>query len=195
MLRTGWSWRWRRNALRRRWDVIEAWLGLVVALGLLLAVPVVAVAVTLTVHSGLSATMREQHQQRHPVQAILLQDAPKPPPAADSMPDQLRYDVKVGWTAADGSRHTGLTGVSAGQKKGSSTTAWLDGAGRLADPPISNTKVLGESLAAGFSAGSGTVLVLLGSGWAVRRGLDRRRLDAWDRDWAEVEPRWRHRQI
>jgi hypothetical protein len=195
MYRTSWSWRWRRNPLRRRWDLIDAWLGLVVALGLLLAVPAVAVSVSLTAHSGLSRAIHEQNRQRHPVQAVLLQDAPKPPPAVDSTPDRLRYDVKVRWTAADGSTHTGRTGVPAGQKKGSGTTAWLDATGRLTDPPVSGSQILSESLASGFAAGSGAVLVLLGTRWAVRYSLDRRRLDAWDRDWAEVEPRWRHHQI
>ncbi|MCW2875294.1 hypothetical protein [Actinacidiphila oryziradicis] len=174
---------------------MDAWLGLIVTLGLLLAVPAVAVSVALAVHSGLSGTVREQNLQRHPVQAVLLQDAPAAPPAADSTPGQVRYDVKVRWTAPDGSQHTGVAGATAGQKKGSRTTAWLDSAGRPTGPPVSGARVLSDSLALGFIAGSGAALALLGTRWAVRHTLDRRRLDAWDRDWAEVEPRWRHHHI
>lgn len=69
-------WRWRRNPLRRRSDVIEAW---VVLCGWLLAL-VGAVFGGLVAADAVVRSAEHQRAQSHKVTAVLVKDAEDPGP-------------------------------------------------------------------------------------------------------------------
>jgi hypothetical protein len=192
MVATGGRWRWRRSPLRRRWDVLDAWLGLLVAVGLLLAVPVTGALTGLATQDTLTGKAQRENRDRHEVPAVLLENAPRHPLSVDATPEQVGYEVKVRWTAPDGTVRTGYANVQPGQRKGTATTVWTDDRGLRARPPMAAPEIVGDALAAGVSAAIGVTALLLGAGWTVRARLDRKRLEDWDRDWAEVGPRWGH---
>lgn len=187
-----WLWRWRRGPLRRRWDVLDAWLGLLTAVALVLAVPAAGTITAFAAHGSLAAKAEEQNRHRHQVRAVLLESAPHTPPAVDFGSAQAGYEAKVRWTGPDGTVHTEQAAVSAGQRKGSWTTVWTDDRGERTRPPITGPEILSDSVAAGLTAAVMFALSLVGVRWALRRRLDRRRMADWDRAWAEVGPRWGH---
>ncbi|KEF06625.1 MULTISPECIES: Rv1733c family protein [Streptomyces] len=185
-------WRWRRNPLRRRVDVLEAWLGLLTALLLAVGAPAAGFGAASWAYETQSRTVREQQRTRHPVPAVLMQDVTarrsQQAGAADG-----GYPTKVRWKAPDGSFHTGDTKVSAGQRKGTRITVWVLHNGRLTEKPLDHNDALSTATATGIWAATGTGTAVFSVAWWIRRILERRRLDAWEREWGEVGPMWRRR--
>ncbi|WSW72057.1 hypothetical protein OG390_02400 [Streptomyces sp. NBC_00996] len=187
-MRTGrrtkrWLWRWRANPLRRRDDVLEAWL--VLAVWALIAVGGTLAGV-LTARAA-DDVFAQQRAELTPVQAVLLADAPRAPVKG------YRALVKVRWTLADGSTHTDKTLVDGGRKAGSTIVLWTNTQGNLTAPPPSGTDA---SVEAGFLGVASTLAVtglVFGAGGATRWCLDRRRIDQWGREWDLVGPRWGHK--
>lgn len=180
-------WRWRSNPLRRREDVVEAWL--VLAVWLLAVVGGTAAGVV----AGRAAdeSFVRQRGERQSVAAVLTENVPGPSRSGGIAVDQRLADVR--WTASDGSAHTGLTLVTAGLKAGTQVVVWHDARDRLVPRPPSATGGVAESVALGvFAAGALTGLVCA-AGAAARCGLDRRRFESWDREWSLVGPKWGHR--
>ncbi|MBW8820836.1 MAG: hypothetical protein JF598_22125, partial [Streptomyces sp.] len=66
------GWRWRRNPLRRRSDVIEAWTVLAVAALMLLGAPLVGAVVGWWAHGDARAVAAAQHSERHRVRAQVV---------------------------------------------------------------------------------------------------------------------------
>ncbi|MBE8471895.1 Rv1733c family protein [Streptomyces justiciae] len=183
-----WWWRWRSNPLRRRDDVLEAWLVLIVW-------ALVAVGGTLAGVGAAHAadeTFARQRAERTPVRAVLLADVPRTTGAKGSMYSD-RAAAKVRWTAADGSLRTGSTLVDAGSKAGSSVTVWTNRQDDLTTRPPGPSDAAVE---AGF-LGAGAALALsglvIGAGATVRWRLDRRRVAGWGTEWDMVGPEWGHR--
>ncbi|MCH0562272.1 hypothetical protein [Streptomyces sp. MUM 2J] len=180
-------WRWRSNPLRRHDDVVEAWVVLVVWL-------VIAVGGTLVGLLAAHATdeaLARQRTERYPVQAVLVTDSQRAAIGDSSSGD--RVTAKVRWTAPDGITHTGYALVDSGQKAGAHVVVWLDARGALAHEPPSPAEAALESALFGGAAALALAGVALGCGAMVRWRLDRRRIDAWGREWDVVEPRWGHR--
>ncbi|MFD7406817.1 hypothetical protein ACFV7R_29990 [Streptomyces sp. NPDC059866] len=113
-------WRWRRNPLRRRSDVAEAWIAVAAAAMLLLMAPAVGVV---TAALGERSALH-QAQGLHRTAARLVEDAPATPLRFSGIADD-RVRATVRWTTPDGSPKTGTAPVAAGSKAGSSTTVWL----------------------------------------------------------------------
>jgi len=179
-----------RNPLRRGSDRIEAllfWSALLLAL---LVVPVAA-AVGTSVSAASERSAAQQRAVLRQVEAHTLEDGG---PLYPSTPGQAGVRVRVGWQDELGVPHEGRTIVANGTKIGSVVTIWLERTGEIAKPPRQST----DSSAIGGLVGITTVmtgwLLLAALFWLVRVPLDRRRAAAWEREWAEVSPRWRSNQ-
>ncbi|MFB7242012.1 hypothetical protein CW362_06950 [Streptomyces populi] len=180
-------WRWYDNPLRRRDDVIEAWIVLaawtVFTLG--------GTAAGLVTARAADDAFARQRAERQSVRAVVLHDVPLVAAGPGSGSGRLMTAVR--WTAADGSPRTGRALVSTGSRAGSKVTVWQDGHGRLTFAPPSPTRAAVESGVAGTAAATAVAGLVFGSGTVARRRLDRRRVEAWAREWVLVEPRWGHR--
>lgn len=176
-------WRWRRNPLRRRIDVVEAWLVLVMWL----------CAVTCGVLAGLAAGIASaeyldrQRTQRQEVPAVLVEDAN---PRANARVGSAPVWVTVRWTGSDGSHHTGQARVKPGTPADTRITVWVNPDGRITPRPLSPSAGLLQAAATGALAATCAVSVVLGSGLVVRSSLDRRRLRQWDKEWEQADSRW-----
>ncbi|GGV09164.1 hypothetical protein GCM10010260_54260 [Streptomyces filipinensis] len=72
MRSTRWLWRWRSSPLRRREDVAEAWIILVVRVVVVIGGTVAGLVTARSVERESAA----QRVHRHPVRAVLVSDAP-----------------------------------------------------------------------------------------------------------------------
>ncbi|MCX4767958.1 hypothetical protein OG562_44935 [Streptomyces sp. NBC_01275] len=181
-------WRWRSNPLRRRDDIVEAWI--VLAVWMVFAVGG-SVAGLVTAHAA-DAVFARQRTERQSVRAVLLNDVPSPRAATVGGTSDRRMTT-VRWTTADGSTRTGKTLVDTGRKAGSRVTVWQDGQGRLTAAPPSSTEATIESGLLGAAAAAGLAGLVFGAGAVARWRLDRRRVDEWGREWDQVGPRWGHK--
>ncbi|MDH6553645.1 hypothetical protein M2164_008056 [Streptomyces sp. SAI-208] len=182
-----WFWRWRSNPLRRRDDVVEAWIVLVVWAVVVLG----GTAVGLVTAHAADDVFARQRVDRHPVHAVLLTDESKHTSAVRTSSDKSLGTVR--WTAPDGSVRTDRTPVDTGLRAGSRLVLWQDGHGRLATAPPSPREAAVEAGVLGAVAGLGLTGAVHATGALVRRRLDRRRVEAWGREWDLVGPRWGHR--
>ncbi|MET7682336.1 hypothetical protein [Streptomyces sp. NPDC005423] len=177
-------WRLRSNPLRRRDDIVEAWIVLVmwtvIAVG-------GALAGLVTFHAA-DEVFAGQRADRHSVRAVLLTDVA--PSTTTAGGERDRIEARIGWTAGDGTRRTGSTLVETGQKAGGGVVVWLDGAGRLTTEPPSPTAARLESLVLGLTAALAFAGTGLGTGAALRYRLDQRRVDSWGKEWNSVGPSW-----
>ncbi|CAL9357160.1 hypothetical protein SUDANB176_00598 [Streptomyces sp. enrichment culture] len=182
-------WRWRRNPLRRRSDLVEAWV--------LLAVLVLALSAA--VFAGLAAagavddSIAERRDRARTVPAVLTEDAAHAPPASVSENGDGGVWAPVRWTAPDGTDRTGRAEVEPGNKAGTAVVVWTDPEGRLVSPPPGGAEARFQIVMAGVTIGVATAgLGLLGER-LVRSRLQRRRLGEWEAEWRLVEPSWRKR--
>ncbi|MFF7678936.1 hypothetical protein [Actinacidiphila glaucinigra] len=182
-------WRWRRNPLRRGTDVAEAWTG--VAAAVLIAVGGPAAGATTAVaveHDAL-----HESQGLHQVTAVVTENA------ADAVENDYtgstgKVHAPVRWTAPDGSEHTGSARVDPNTRAGSTTGVWVDSDDELREPPLTPVQAQIQGQVFGVFAAIGASGLVLAGRWAVRVRIDRHRAQAWDREWAEVEPSWGHRR-
>jgi len=88
----------------------------------------------------------------------------------------------------------GFVAAPRGAAKGSTVLVWVDRTGQLTNPPLRASQVtalvdLAEMLTMAVLA------TMLTAAWRLaRRGLDRRRMAAWDADWLATGPRWTPRR-
>ena len=181
-------WRVRRNPLKRRSDVAEAWIAMAAAAVLLLMVPAVGVV---TAGVGERSAL-DQAEGLHRTAARLVENAPATPSRFSGMADD-RVRATVRWTMPDGSFRTGEVSVAAGSKAGSSSTVWLDDAGRLRPAPPTSAQAKSQGAALGAATGAGVCVLVAGIWWVVRERLEVRRRTQWDRAWAEFNSRRGHR--
>ncbi|MYR87185.1 hypothetical protein GTY41_20115 [Streptomyces sp. SID685] len=155
-------WRWRSNPLRRREDVLEAWIVLAVWAVVVLVGAVVAPSAFRTAEHRFA----EQHAERPPVRAVLTADAP------------------------DGTPRTGHTLVDPSLPRGTTVHLWQDDRGQLVTTAPTD-RAEGRIEAGLLAAGAALVAAapVLGAGAFARARLDRRRLALWDREWDLVGPR------
>ncbi|KUO06252.1 Rv1733c family protein [Streptomyces caeruleatus] len=178
-------WRWRGNPLRRREDIMEAWIVLAVWAVVLAGGTLVGL---LTAHAA-DEVFARQRAERHSVRAVVLADVP----VSATKGGGTHALAGISWTASDGTTQTDKTLVDTGQKAGAEVVAWLDGRGDLATEPPSPTEAAIESGVLGTAAALGLAGTAFGAGALVRWRLDRRRIDQWGREWDLVGPRWGHK--
>ncbi|MEV8596028.1 hypothetical protein [Streptomyces sp. NPDC052012] len=182
-------WRWRRNPLRRRSDVIEAWLLLATFVLALLA----AVFAGLLGARAVDASLDERRAQTRAVPAVLTKDAADALPAPVSEEGAGHVWAPVRWTAPDGTSRTGRAKTEPGEKAGSPVTVWTDRTGRLVTKPPEGAEARFQIVMAGVTVAVASGGLLLCGGGVVRVRMRRRRLDRWEAEWRQVEPMWRKR--
>ncbi|MGW7577073.1 Rv1733c family protein [Streptomyces sp. NPDC054765] len=189
MTRSKILWPWRRNPLRRRSDVVQAWLVLVTGVLLVLGAPAAGLAAARAVDAGGG----QQQHGSHTVSAVLTENPPARIGVDISGGAGPRVHATVRWTAADGAVRTGETAVAPGLRAGDRTSARLDAHGALIRDPVTPAQARGESIAVGIVAASTSGLLLLGAERTGRALLNRRRYAQWEREWAAEDPRWGQR--
>ncbi|WP_416984862.1 hypothetical protein [Streptomyces sp. T028] len=187
------GWRWRKNPLRRRSDVVEAWTALIVAVLLLVAVPLAGTVAGRWAHDDAQTVAVQQRAERHRVQAEVVGRVPEGLPSADGVRERT-YRVTVRWTPPGEKARTAEARVPEGTHKGDLVDVWFDARGRTVPPPPGGSAVWQHALTVGVCGAGGTAaLVLLGHA-VIRRVAMRHRLDEWDREWARTEPEWTRRR-
>jgi hypothetical protein len=190
------GWRWRRNPLRRRSDVVEAWLGLVTVL-LLCAVPLVGWWAGQSVDRALTRVARIQRAERSLVPATAVpasaapgaSTAPGARRAVGRDPDPAREEV-LRWTAPDGTARSGKVPQGLEVWRGKRLLLWTDRGGELVAPPLDRATATAHAALAGVSAAvvaAGTVLM---ARQLLLWRLMQRRMDSWDRAWARFGQDW-----
>ncbi|MEW2120777.1 hypothetical protein AB0945_37650 [Streptomyces sp. NPDC005474] len=180
-------WRWRNNPLRRRDDIVEAWI--VLAVWAVVAVGG-TVAGLMTAHAARDV-FAHQRADRQTVRAVLLNDVPRSALATAGGTD--RRMTSVSWTTPEGATRTGRTLVNTGLDAGAHVTVWQDGQGRLTAAPPTTKEATMESGFLGTAAAASFAGLAFGTGAVVRWRLERRRIDQWGREWELVGPRWGHK--
>ncbi|MBB5939679.1 type IV pilus modification PilV family protein [Streptomyces zagrosensis] len=180
-----WLWRWRRNPLRRRTDVIEAWTVLLTAVIMVVGGAALGATTAVTVQEPLM----EQHEHRHQTQAELVKDVPARPTELGD-PGVNRVHATVRWTTPDGATHTGKARVEEGRKAGARVTVWTDARGELTSTPLSPEQATTRAAVLGAMAATGFGCVTLIARHLVQRRLERDRNEQWECAWAEIGPKW-----
>lgn len=155
----------------------------------LLLAAVLAPLAGLTAASAAAAMLAHQQQGWHRTSAVLTADASFV--ATGAMAETGQTEAPVRWSAPDRSVHTAVTQVQPGTRAGTATTAWIDANGRLRHPPMSPGDMTVLADLGGACAATGVCLLAAGTRRViVRVELERHRARVWEREWAEVEPRW-----
>ena len=136
-----------------------------------------------------AASTREAQAQQaslHQVPASLLQAA---------LPLSLSGSgsgANARWKAPDGHVCTGQVFVPADAPARSTVTVWVNQARQLTDPPLQHSQITGRMYLSEALAVAALAVALITAGAVARWALDRRRLAAWDAEWAigrtSVEP-------
>lgn len=184
---------WDRNPLRRGTDRIEAISRLVTLILLVVAVPIVAVAVGQQAdHLALRHAQAERAAD-HLVNAVLLENA-SPTGIPDPYTSVQTTWVLARWQPPGQPPRTGQVLAVAGARKGGTVPIWIGPSGAVAPPPPDHRDVVGDVWVAVMVTCLVSLAVLLGSAWLVRRVLDRRRLRAWEAEWRALGPLWSGRR-
>ena len=178
-----------RNPLRRGTDRVEAALRLVMIILVVAAVPAAAVAVGRWADHYALHRAQAQMAVDHQVTAVLLRDAP-----AIGTPDPYT-SVQTAWVPARWQPpgqppRTGEVLALVGARTGSTVRTWIDPSGAITDPPLDHRVIVGNVWLAVTATCLVSWLLLLVAGVLVRRGLDRRRLRAWEAEWRASGPLW-----
>lgn len=176
-------WRWRRSPLRRRCDLVEAW---VVLGGWVLAL-VGGVLAGFVAVGAVERAAEEQRGQSRQVSAVLVEDADDKVPAR--VPADYRVWAKVSWTGPDGATHTDDARVSPKTKAGAKVQVWTDGHDRITAEPLSSGEIRLHAISGGTLAALCTAGVVLGTAWVVRQLMERRRLEQWALEWERIDNR------
>lgn len=172
-----------RSPLRRRLDILERRLLAVLAAAFLVGGPLLGITVGQLAHQ---ASLQEVQAQRgwREVPATLLQPAPRQATALVSSLAQAR------WQVPGGTERTGKIPVPAKAQRGSTVPIWISRQGTLASQPLSPWQATSFAWTAGVLAGLGLALALTLLAILTHLMVNRRRLAAWEADWAATGPRW-----
>jgi hypothetical protein len=175
-----------RNPLRRGMDRLETCL----LVGLFAAMAVLTpFAARLAGHASYAAALQARQEQladRHQVQAVLTQDAN--PVSGWSLSAYVLTPAT--WTSVTGVRRSGEVPAGPQSHKGTSISVWTDRNGYLDSPPLPASEAASQADAATVGViVAGGVVYLVGA-VAIRQLLNRRRMAAWDTDWAATAPTW-----
>lgn len=134
-------------------------------------------------------TEQAQLATRHEVRAVLTQAA-----GGTVSPYTLTNDVpaRASWTSATGVRRTGEILAPTGSAKGSTVPIWTDAGGNQTSPPLQPSQVAGQGEVAALGAIVGIAALYLSETALVRYVMNRRRMAAWDADWAVTAKTWNH---
>ncbi|MFJ6795325.1 hypothetical protein [Streptomyces sp. NPDC091268] len=193
-------WRWRRNPLCRRTDLVEAWVAFAALVCVLVVAPAVGWAVGAQVDDTLQRAVREQRQERYLVPAVVVRPAPDPPAGAGADPASnpgaqrqtpQRTQIMAAWTAPDGSSHQGrVPAAEEPPRTGDQFRIWTDTEGRVVGRPLDPTAANFHAGMVGFAAALAAAALMETVRRLVVRRLMHRRYIRLDRAWAAVGPDW-----
>jgi hypothetical protein len=183
------GWRWRRNPLRRRSDVVEAR----IILATWAAAVVGGAAVGAVVAQAVDGALEHDRAGRMPVSAVMVRSAPSATRGVATGATYDRVRAEVRWTDTGGTVRTGETSVRAGTAAGTAVTVWTDGRGHLVSGPIGSAEAAARVGLTGAGAGLVDGLLVLAAGRTVRLRIERRATDEWAVEWARVGPQWGRR--
>jgi hypothetical protein len=177
------------NPLRRRSDLIAAWLvPAAIAIFLVLG-PLAAAGAMAVAHAGVTAARHAERDLRS-VPAVLLKAVPGPLMPAGGTNSWMTW-TPARWTA-DSQPHAGRVPARSGTPAGSIVPVWLDRAGHVQGPPLTPGQARDRVITAVAAALAALAVLLAGLSIAGRWVLSRRRLAAWDAAWQQTGPRWTH---
>ncbi|WP_433192363.1 Rv1733c family protein [Nocardia sp. CA-107356] len=171
-----------RNPMRRREDRLQLAVAAVLTVLFLITAPLLSMAVGSRVYQTEDRLARAQAAQLHQVDATVL-EVGKAPLYAPITPARVQWKDELGVAHTSDYQSTGVV------KVGATVKIWLDGSGKVTEPP-SSTRALSKALliTTGLVFAIG---VCFGCGYALlRHGLDRRRARLWEAEWATVERMW-----
>jgi hypothetical protein len=176
----------RDNPLRRRSDRLETWLLWCAVVGALLMIPIGA-ATGNAVRAALDDSSARERAGLRQVEARTLESAEHEVPSA---PGDVLTVLKVEYVDPHGQARQGFAPVVRGTRAGAEITIWLDRDGTVVPTPRSASDNVAFGASAGFGTVVGSWLLLWGLFRLARIPIDRRRMRAWDAEWATVAPRW-----
>ncbi|WP_434976479.1 Rv1733c family protein [Streptomyces puniciscabiei] len=175
-------WRFRRSPLRRRSDLVEAWLLLVAWVVGVLGGAVAGVLAAMVAEQD----FEEERSGRRQVVAVLLDNARA---AVPGHADVSRASATVRWTTPDGRARTGRTTVAAHTRAGTRVPVWTSARGDLVSQPPAESDAVMRSALVGVGAVIATGCVVWASARAARALLDRGRMRQWALDWERADTR------
>jgi hypothetical protein len=178
------------NPLRRRSDLVEAWLLPAVIAVFLIVSPLLVGAASAWVHND-NAAAQLAERSWHRGTAVLLQAVPGPLMSDNGANSWITW-TPARWTA-DGRPHVGQVPAAAGSSAGSTVSVWLDRAGNVQAPPLSAVQIRDRVVLAAVVALTALAVFLTAATLIGRRLLDRMRLAGWAADWLSVGPQWSRR--
>ncbi|MCW0212139.1 MAG: hypothetical protein OJJ54_02180 [Pseudonocardia sp.] len=172
---------------RRRTDRVEEAAATVLRLGTVVAVLVIGLF-ALSVYRGGSDRAVREAADRTQVVAVATADAPVPPAVRGG--GTLPRAVPAVWSTPDGRSRAGDVRVTDRPRAGEEIPLWVDAEGRPVAAPMTTGTAVWVAL-----ADAAVLLLLLGyvvrrARAGVRAATFRINARAWEREWAEVEPRW-----
>lgn len=185
----------RGNPLRRATDRREAWVTLGALLLLVVGAPAAGWAGGTVADASLQRSVRAQHGERHPVDAIVVGRLPgRERFAGDPEGGSERASrtwVVASWQAPDGSPRTGeVATASRPGIPGARVRIWTDAAGLPVPPPMDGRTARTHAVLGGI----GMFLLAAGCVEAGRRltvgRMVRQRYARLDREWAAAGPDW-----
>jgi hypothetical protein len=176
-----------RNPLRRKSDRLETYILAGSAVAAIAAAPFAAQLASQASRAAAQHTSQAQLASSREVTALTLQAAAG---TTDGYSLQSQFPVQARWTAVTGQTRTGQVMVPPGTTKGSVVPVWTNAAGQATNPPLGPGQIAGQADLGAMGAITGVALLFTCEAVLVRRTLNRRRLAAWDADWAVTAPMW-----
>ena len=176
-----------RNPLRRTSDRAQTYL--LAGLFIVAAAGAPFVAQTAS-HAAYAAGLRAEKAQlgaSYRVRAVLTEVAVSTVNVTGITTD---VPVPARWTSVAGVQRGGLVMARTGSPRGSAVTIWTDADGDQTSPPLQPAEVTGQAQLATGGTFAGIGLLYLCAAVIIRRVLYRRRMAAWDAEWAITAPVW-----
>ncbi len=175
------------NPLRRRSDLLRAWLAPAAISAFLVLGVLVTGAAYWWAHAG-NAAVEQAQRYWHRVPAVVQRAAPGPLEAGHGANSWLSFEP-ARWNSG-GQVRTGRVPVASGTAAGSTVPVWLNRSGVVQIPPLTPGQLADRVAVAALVALTGLAALLGALAGAARWLLDRRQLAAWDAAWLAVAPRW-----
>lgn len=175
------------NPLIRASDRRQARLAAALIALALLAGPLVA-AYGFSYHATLTERAATQQDDRHQVDAVLIEDAPAAEAeGAAALHAPRRTTARAEWSLRGGARHEGVIPVARGASAGETVGIWVDSDGNRTTAPLSTDKTAAASVLVTLGIWLVFVAALAGVYVLMRVRLDRARYATWEREWRELD--------
>lgn len=187
-------WRWRHNPLRRRTDLVEAWVAFAAVLLIAVAAPLAGFAIGGLTRDALLQSVREQREVRHEIAATVVKKISRPPVDPDPETSSARDKhsrVLAHWTAPDGTARSGAVMADLDSPDpGDRFRLWTDERGQVVGRPLDDVTASTHAALAGLGAGAAAVGLVEGARRFVVWRIVLLRYDRWDRAWDKAGPDW-----